>query len=240
MCNVAPDIMAKLEQTVRQFLDQGRMFTGYDVTIETRQREDLKLRHNDCRGAVHEMQFLNDAVEFGHDINGQTVSWGKTQVNMNGNGWAFVYHPKHIDPQTYQPQTTQAASAPRIPVAAVATSPVSVPAVVDDADDKKDSGGQNSDGTFQTDYRNRLFIPTRFVRDLGLKAGDTIYIVVDDSRQTISMHSDTPQSQTSFNSQVVERNGDLRLSGAVLRQAGLTGSKFKIEQSNGVLEVFSA
>lgn len=28
MCNVAADVMAKLEQTVRQFLDEGRMFTG--------------------------------------------------------------------------------------------------------------------------------------------------------------------------------------------------------------------
>ena len=45
MCNVPADQMAMLEKTVREFLDQGRMFTGYDVTIETRDREKVRMRH---------------------------------------------------------------------------------------------------------------------------------------------------------------------------------------------------
>jgi hypothetical protein len=249
MCNVAPDVMTKLEQTVRQFLDEGRMFTGYDVTLETRERENIKLQHRDCRGAVHEMTFLNDAVEFGFDnSNGQTVKWGKTQVDMgNGGAWAFVYHPENLDPKTYQPRTTSPAQN-TTSVTLAPTTPVStaVATVTDDSDSSKDSGGENSDGTFSTDYRNRLFIKTRFVRGIGLKASDTITIVTDSAKQTVTLYADAsaapqPGHLLGVSTQVVERNGDLRLSSATLRLANLTGSKFKIEQGqNNTIEIFAS
>jgi len=242
MCNVAADVMAKLEQTVRQFLDEGRMFTGYDVTIETRDREKLRLNHSDCRGATHDMQFLNDAVEFGSDVNGQTVKWGKTQVDMPRNAWAFVYHPANVDPKGYTPRQT----------------------VCDFeffkhggrfvADDATDSGGENADGTFNTDYRNRLMVKTRFARAIGLKSGDDVVVVTDANKNTITLLADmasAPQIGTGIgvSTQRVERNGDFRLSSATLRSAGLTGSKFKIEPgtqpassgvSSNLVEIFAA
>ena len=253
MCNVAADVMVKLEQTVRQFLDEGRMFTGYDVTLETRDREKLNLKHRDCRGATHDMQFLNDAVEFGYDVNGQTVKWGKTQVDMgNGGAWAFVYHPANLDPKGYTPRQT---SAPTHSPNVGQTSPVAaVAAAVAVADDATDSGGENADGTFNTDYRNRLMVKTRFARAIGLKSGDDVVVVTDANKNTITLLADmasAPQIGTGIgvSTQRVERNGDFRLSSATLRSAGLTGSKFKIEPgtqpaSSGVgsnlVEVFAA
>lgn len=224
MCNVAADTMNKLEKTVRQFLEEGRLFTGYDVTIETRTRERIKLRHEDCRGAIHEMQFLTDAVEFGFDLNGQTVRWAKTQAPVGHGQWAFVYHPANVDPSGYTPRQV---SAPN-PVASSASA-APAPTI---PDGQTDSGGQNTDGTFSTDYRNRLFIQTRFLRDLGLKAGDDVHIVPDGNSKKLTLVADPAPFQNTglrLGSQRVERNGDLRLSSATLGCASLTTSKFKIE-----------
>jgi len=253
MCNVAADVVAKMEQTVRQFLDEGRMFTGYDVTLETRNRENLRLHHGDCRGVVHEMQFLSDAVDFGYDTNGQTVNWKKIQTVIDGKGWAFVYHPANLDPASYQSGATGITVAAKVPQISVTPSAVvSVTTVVDDSDDSKDSGGENSDGTFSTDYRNRLMVKTRFARHIGLNPGDDVTIVADSTKQTITLLSRATMDQTSaivVSTQRVERNGDFRLSSSTLRSAGLNGSKFKIEQSsvpssNGtamnIIEIFAA
>jgi len=248
---LAADIMAKLEKTVRQFLEENRMFTGYDVTLETRVRESLKLRHSDCRGAIHEMQFLSDAVDFGYDTSGQTVNWKKTQTDVGVGAWAFVYHPENLDPASYQSGNPVPVNVPQISVTPSAV--VSVITVADDADDSKDSGGENSDGTFSTDYRNRLMVKTRFARSIGLNAGDDVTIVSDSTKQTITLLSgvSVPQQASAIvvSTQRVERNGDFRLSSSTLRSAGLNGSKFKIEQSsaplsNGtamnILEIFAA
>lgn len=244
MCNVAPDVMAKLEQTVRQFLDENRMFTGYDVTIETRQRENIKLKHSDCRGAVHEMGVLSDAIDFGVDVNGETVKWTKTQINMGQGGWAWVFHPASKDANTYQPRQTQQPNTPPVGAPATAVAATATVATKDDPNDAKDSGGQNADGSFQTDYRNRLLVQTKFVRDLGLDTGNEIYIVTNPTKKTISLYAaqPTPESGTTTSTQRVERNGYIYLASATLRQAGMTGSKFRVEISDGVtpkvVEVF--
>lgn len=240
MCNVAADVMLKLENTVRQFLDEGRMFTGYDVTLETRDREKMQLRHENCRGAIHEMSFLSDAVDFGHDVNGQTVKWAKTQISMGNGAWAFVYHPAALDPNTYQPRQSKSVAASSVPVATNSVPVASAPTV---ADTVKDSGGENSDGTFSPDYRNRLFIQKKFVQGIGLNAGGDVYIVADSSKQTIGLYADqtlVPQAGNGIavSTQRIERNGDFRLSGATLRSAGLNGSKFKVEQTGNVIEIF--
>lgn len=261
MCSVAADVMAKMEQTVRQFLDEGRMFTGYDVTLETRDREKMNLKHRDCRGAVHDMTFLNDAVEFGYDVNGQTVKWAKTQIDMGNGAWAFVYHPANLDPKSYTPRQTQSATHSQN---VVQTSPAVAATVADAADaadaTAADSGGENADGTFSTDYRNRLMVKTRFVRAIRLKAGDTVTVVADANKNTITLLGDvttTPHPVLAskgltgicVSNQIVERNGDFRLSSATLRSAGLTCSKFKVEISqqpapsgvgSNMVEIFAA
>jgi len=232
MCNATQDQMQMLEKTVRQFLEQGRLFTGYDVTIETREREGVQMRHRDVRGAVHEIECLQDALDYGwDDPSGQPVQWAKTQVSMPGGQWAFVYHPANVDPNTYQPRqtTNQATSPPSAPPSTAPTGPAIAPATV------ADSGGDNGDGTFSPDYRNRLFVPTKFLRDAGLNPGDECYVVSDSQNKLILLAGDS----TNFNggtvrvtTQRVERNGDLRLSSTTLKSAELDADKFVIENTD--------
>lgn len=234
MCNATQDQMQMLEKTVRQFLDQGQMFTGYDVTIETREREGVQMRHRDVRGAVHEIECLQDALDFGWDDPcGQPVQWAKTQVSMTGGQWAFVYHPANVDPNNYQPRQTgqsQAlASPPSRPMPTTPSGPAIAPATV------ADSGGDNGDGTFSTDYRNRLFIPTKFLRLAGLQPGDECHVVADAQNKLILLAGDSTNfddGTVRVTTQRVERNGDLRLSSTTLKSAELDADKFVIENGD--------
>lgn len=235
MCSVAPDVFLKLEATVRQFLDEGRMFTGYDVTIETRTREKIKLRHEEARSAIHEIQVLADAVEFGYDPpGGQTTPWQKSQVSMPSGQWAFVYHPAGVDPNGYQPRNGAAPTVSVTTVAVTAAAPA-LPAPASDGSVVSDSGGQNGDGTFSTDYRDRLLVPTRFLRELGLGAGHDCYVVVDTQNNRIRLVSDSTNHLSDPNNRIsaqrVERQGDIRLSSRTLRLTG-DASKFTVETSD--------
>lgn len=226
MCNLPQNMIDKLEKTVKQFLDEGRMFTGYDVTVETRQREQIHLRHNDVKAAIHELPLLNDAVEFGHDMpNGGTVNWGKAQVSMPGGLWAFVYHPGNVDPKGYRPKSTISAAPVNTSV-----SPAAMPAVATISVTPSDSGGIQPDGSFETDYRDRLLVPTRFLKEAGINAGDTVYVLADGTVPSILLVKDSQQlNGMQITTQVVERNGDVRLSSRTLKAASLTDSKFNIE-----------
>lgn len=232
MCNATPDQMQMLERTVRQFLDEGRMFTAYDVTIETREREDVQMRHKDVRGACHEIQCLADACDFGwDDPQGGTIDWSRTQVSMGSGGqWAFVYHPSNVDPHSYQPRSTgqkpQASSQPHSQPAPTPSTPsiTSTPPT--------DSGGQNSDGSFGTDYRNRLFVPTKYLRQVGLAPGDDCFVIADKDNKLILLAADDTNFKDDtvrITTQRVERNGDLRLSSTTLNAADLDADKFQIE-----------
>lgn len=233
MCNATPDQMQMLEKTVKQFLDEGRMFTAYDVTIETREREDINMRHKDVRGACHEIQCLSDACDFGwDDANGSPIDWSRSQVSMSGGGqWAFVYHPANVDPNGYTPRQTsgQTSKPSSQPSQSASTTPsISVT--------PSDSGGTNVDGTFATDYRNRLFIPTTFLRQAGLSPGDKAFVVADKPNKLVLLAGDDTNFKDDktvrVTTQRVERNGDLRLSSTTLNAADLDADKFVIENTD--------
>lgn len=248
MCQLDSTIEAQIEQTVRQFLDEGRMFTGYDVTLETRTRESVQMRHKDVRGAIHELSCLVDAIEWGHtDAQGNDVKWKKSQIPMPG-GWAFVYHAETADPSQYQPQAKPGLTPQQVSqqisqaqAQAVATQqPVTV--AIQSPLTGNDSGGQNVDGTFSTDYRNRLFIRTEFLKSLGLEKGDPVTIVTDSDNQRVLLIKDYTSfvdaalSSPTVHVQQVEKNGDLRLSSKTLRSSGLDIAENFVIQNTEVVK----
>lgn len=231
MCSADPQQMDMLEKTVRQFLDEGRMFTAYDVTLETRDRESIQMRHKDVRGACHEISLLSDACDFGYnDPNSQTVEWDRSRVDMPLGKWAFVYHPSNLDPNDYRPQGKTQATATATATAQPTPSGGSVASLTTPSD----SGGKNDDGSFSTDYRDRLFIPTSFLRDAGMKAGDECYVICDKNNSLIILAADGTNfngADVKITTLRVERDGDLRLSSATLKSADLDADKFVIENT---------
>jgi bifunctional DNA-binding transcriptional regulator/antitoxin component of YhaV-PrlF toxin-antitoxin module len=229
--------MDQLSATVKQFLDQGRMFSGYDVTIETRNREKLKLRHQEVRGDIHGIDILRDAIEYGYDNSaGQTVRWKQTQVPMPPhNQWAFVYHPENIDPSGYTPR--QSAGSPSATSLPAISAPQSMVANVISLGDgtTTDSGGQQADGSYAPDYRNRLFIPAHVMREAGLKPGDEVCAFADTGSNSLLVMKEDPAinaSTVKITTQVVDRCGDLRISSRTLTTASVTGSRYLIEAAD--------
>lgn len=215
-----------LNNTIKQFTDEGRMFTGYDVTLETRDRENIKLRHSDVREEIHDLSVLRDETEFG--------DYTRTERDMPGGGWAWVYHRKGDDPSNYVPR--QSSQKPKLPgdtggqVTSVLTHMAAKDAAAVDDGTQNDSGGLQSDGKYATDYRNRLMVTKTFLSKAGLNAGDTCYVYNDEANSTLVLKkSTTPDDGHSLvGSYLVERNGDIRLSGKTLSKLG-TGNKFVIE-----------
>jgi hypothetical protein len=235
MCQVDQQILDALEETVKTFLDEGTMFTGYDVTLATRERLGIKLRHHTVSGDIHDLRALADAIEFGYtDPAGNDQDWGRCQQDMPGGGgkWAFVYHPMNLDPNSFIPR---GATQPQAQQAQATQQPASTP-TASITQQPSDSGGKNTDGSFTPDYRFRLFIPTRFLKEAGMSAGDTVYVVPDAGSNTVLLAKDTDQLQTGglkVTTQTVERNGDLRLSSKTLKASGLADDqKFMIEKSD--------
>lgn len=227
MCMVSSDILDKLDRTVRLFLDQGRMFTGYDVTVETRERERMRLRHQDVNADIHELDALKDALDYGWDTAaGQTLQWARAQVNMPGGGWAWVYHPTTLDPKGYTPrqggQPTQ--SQPQAPaMASISAGDGST----------TDSGGVQADGTYAPDFRNRLMIPKKFLAEAGIDPGDEVVVQADPSTRSILLAKvDGLAGAIRVTTQTVERNGDIRLSSRTLKAGNADGSKFVIETAD--------
>lgn len=219
MCNVDQNTMLQLEKTVRQFLDEGRMFTAYDVTIETRTREKIRLHHREITGACHEIQCLRDAVDFGHDANGQTVHWKKTQVTMSNGIAAFVYHPEHLDANTYQAMTTQVSQIS--PVTTPALPMISTSMAID-----------NNLGNFRLDSSNRLLVPTMFLRSIGVNAGEIVTIAADDAKKSMVLIRDPGIFAGKYrvvNQKQVERNGHVRIRLETLTKANVNHTKFNIE-----------
>jgi len=258
MCSIDQTTQDALNETVQMFLDEGRMFTGYNVTRVTRERLGIQLRHQPIRGEIHELQSIKDSQEFGHtDQDGNDVEWTKSQVNKKGSQtgqWMFVYHKVGDDPQNFEQYddgggvvvdaNRQQHSAPSNGASLTATgrSQSDVLAQVTgtsggtastDDDNASDSGGENNDGTFSPDHYKRLFIPTRFMREAGFAKGDQCHILPDAGTNTILLVKDPDPALTgglTVTTKTVERNGDIRLRSNTLRAAGLgSDSKFVIE-----------
>lgn len=241
MCKLTQDVMDKLTQTVKQFLAEGRMFTALDVTVTTRTRDGLFLRHIEARDDIHTIQELFDAQDFGVDTPNGTVMYTKTQRPMPPkNDLAWVFHPTTSDINQYKPIPPAGASSltSKQPVIATTTQQLvqpSIPSisVVNDGV-TTDASEELEDGTFATDYRHRLLLPTRFFREAGIKAGDTVYVAADKVTSAIFLFKEEPVAQNPsihVTTQRVERKGNMYLSSKTLSAAELNAKKFVIENS---------
>jgi len=210
MCDLPVSILNKLTKTIEQFLEEGKTFSGYDVTIATREREKISLRHEDIRSGIHEIDLLKDAVSFGFDqSNGNTIRYRKSQINMP-DGPAFVYHPDGIDPKSYQP---------RQKIKKYVSSIKSMPK-------------QQTIGVYNTDSRNRLLVPTKFLRGAGFFPGDEVAILNDSGTKSIIITGKNGNHNAIITKQQVEKDGDIRLSSKTLRCIS-NEDKFNITLQSG-------
>ena len=227
MCKLDPNIEQLYIKTIGEFVEQGRPFTGYDLTLRTREREKIRLRHEDHKAGIHEIQVLVDLVDFD--------TWNKELRDLNGNGLqAFLYYPDGYDISQYKP-LTQVQFQPSTPsissipaVCATPANPVGVP-LNDDDEDTDDSGGELPDGSFKLDYKNRLLVPSRFLKTIDANASDIIKIDCQVGKVVLTKADPHDPSLQFADTKIVEHGGHVRIYQKYLNASGLTGNKYQIK-----------
>lgn len=228
------DLEIKFEKTIREYLEKARPFSAYNITKTTRENEKIGLRHQECVGVVHDMDLIQDILDYGFSMtDGTTLTWVRSTFT-NWNGPAFeVYHPLGYDLKNFVPEGVGPAQQFEIDAS---VRPMSMIGQVTPQTDgsQPDAGGHNSDGTYRTDFRNRLMVPTKYLRDAGMHPGDSVHVFGDAQSEIIWITKDVKAMTNCMQGitiQTVERNGDLRLSGRTLKLAELTKKKFVIEST---------
>lgn len=239
MCRLDSNIEALYEKTIDAFVEQGRPFSGYDLTVETRRREGVQMRHGPNRQGIHEIPSL---IELCDDFG----DWDKTLTSLHNGTQVLVYHPNGYDLSQYEPMADSYSKGQSTssPVAAQTSSPTvctSAPAGISGSsplgsdDDADDVGGEQDDGTYKTNCRGGLFVRTQFLREAEIEPNDTVNVVINDGEILLTNITSGLQGYLSIDQRKIERNGDLRLARRTLHEANMTGDSFNIENTdNGV------
>jgi hypothetical protein len=242
------DLNEMFEMTLEEFIDSRRMFTGYDVTRVTRERERIKLRHRDVAADIHKIQLLQEAVDDGdYQLHSITTPQGDQVI---------LYCPREGNPNEYQfdsnPQLdpVQALSAEHLPSTDFILLPSAVPSVVADPlpsttsqlwDNHKasnsamafDSDDEHADtaknGEYSLDFRNRLQVPFIRLMSLAVKKDTEVYLLPNLTEETLTISSVSLDPMREVKA-MVDKDGVL-VSSKVLRGAGFSGNLYQINNA---------
>ena len=211
-----------IDQVLKTFIDQGRAFTAFEVSLEAKSKGATE-RHRDMKGYIHSSEVITDNMEFGDYI--QTLV--RVGEEHGQDLKAFLYHPKSFDPVTYNPlirggQFAKGSQVVVVPPVANITGPTTT------------TTASPSSDSYVFDSRDRLLIPTSYMRKVGFEPGKTAYIYQEGT--AVAVATEGPDG-VSAKEQKVERDGDIRLARSTLEQNGLTASSFVIEVVDDIVLV---
>ena len=225
MCDSNSQLL--IDQVIQGKVDQKQSFTAFDVSLEVKRRGG-KERHRDMKSYIH--QAMETHVDFG--------DYNKSSIPIVGGNppYAVLYYHSSVDPSTYHQldrdtQTKNVTQNDAVTLSGSAsissdnnatqnnmvTNTISV--LADDlSDDHNDEDvvGVVDDGAFLLDSRERLLIPTKFLRDIGLNAGETAFLVKGSDCLQIEANNGM-----AFASLTIEKHGEIRVSATNLVNAGI-------------------
>jgi hypothetical protein len=151
MCNVS--VPQEVNDVVVEFIQQGKVFTAYDVTVEARKRTTRNVRHSDVRQMV--------AGIINNDPAGAALYFMTTitlDIPGKGNPQAVVHYPMGVDPQSH-------------PMAVKTSAPVTVdngsPADAAPVDDGGDAAPFDGDEVVEVTVEGRLNIPKKILSSVN-------------------------------------------------------------------------
>lgn len=211
MCAYVNDI----ENVVSEFLAAEKMFTAWDVTMEVRKRSKDRVQHFEVKKEVHKIF-----------DQGNMSGYSRTLANLqNVSPQPWIYHLSTDDPSIYDGK-------PTVPAAAVPTTPISSISSVDD-NSVADIAADGS-AVYKFDTTDRLCVPNKLVREIGLKAGDEIEITAADlSSFFVQPKGNGPAAPSVVANYVVDRYDNVRVSRATLGKLGISGVAFEIFREGG-------
>ena len=193
------------------FLGQKRAFTAFEVSLEAKQRGATE-RHRDMKDYIHTCQIMKDETEFG--------DYEKTLISVGQGRQAYLYHLSSYDINQYVPlHMGGATSTP-------STSTTQTVSTTTPTQSSSTNNGFWVDHVHTVDHRNRLMVPTRYMRDAGFDAGDHVNVVRSNGSLFVTSATTAVKTGDTVSSQIVERNGDIRVALSNLVQAGLQNGSF--------------
>lgn len=200
---MSDDLVRAAEAAVDEKVQAGEMFTAHDVTVAVRGRLG-RADHEQVKAAVHDY----------YNRGGMGIAYTREPVALYRNGTLarpFLYHRSADDVSQYS----------RTDAPAVTTTPATFASPMV----RRTKPGVLSDRP--ADARQSLSIPATLVRNIGARPGQTVYATPDNNAVVVSM---TPPPGTSNTSYTVDCHGQIRLTRRVLRQAGVLGTTYDLEQ----------
>jgi len=145
---------------------------------------------------------------------GRFVDYERTLIPVVGQEDAWLYHPSDADISEYALQDRDDANTAQ-------------PTTVKD----------NLDG-ITTNSRNRLIIPVKFLKEVGMYSGDRVYVSVDLDEDTLTVSKSKPKSNDSLlDSYLVDKSNNIMISTNKLSKLGMTADKFTISSKNSELVI---
>jgi hypothetical protein len=218
----------EIEDTVNENVKAGKMFTAWDVTVEVRKRSKDRVQHFEVKKEVHKMW-----------DNGNIHGYNRCLANLqNVNPQPFLYYPPSADPSTYDGKPVAPAAATALPA------PTSSMTALDDGADVAADGSV----VYKFDTTDRLCVPNKLIRELNLKAGDEVEVVVCTSAPTgevcvvpknVGYPGVPPHVSSVVANLTVDRYDNVRIGRTTLNKVGVNGVAFEIERhgTNNAIKV---
>lgn len=199
---------------VNEFINQSKMFTAHGVTKEVRNRTKDKVIHNEIKGEVH-----------GLFNNGNMFNYNRTLANIQGaNPQPWIYHPLSIAPSLV---TAIFGNPPTNTVADTTNLTQSITATI----------STTNGSSYKLDSTNRLCIPARLIRQMGLKPGNEVG-VFGENNELVLRKGIVAGVLTSY---VVDSYDNVRLTLSALRKGGLrVNGNFDINGNSTAIKVKNA
>lgn len=205
----------EIEDSVSEFVNANTMFTAWDVTMAVRKRSQDRVQHYEVKREVHKMF-----------DQGSMFSYNRTLANLpNVSPQPWIYHPLGSDVSQYNGHpTVSGSSAPAAP------SPVQSISSVDDGNDDGSDTAADGSIVYKFDSTDRLCVPNKFVRQIGLKKGDVVAMLCSNhpSNEVEVFKFDLNKHGT-CNTYTVDSYDNVRISRAALQQLGINGVAFEME-----------
>jgi hypothetical protein len=215
--------LSEIEDVVSENVNAGKMFTAWDVTVEVRKRSKDRVQHYEVKKEVHKMW-----------DNGSIHGYNRVLANLpNVNPQPFLYYPPSADPSTYDGK-------PVAPAAKVALPPPSSMSTIDPLDDDDDSDiAADGSVVYKFDTTDRLCVPNKLIRELNLKAGDEVEVVVCNSTpngevcivpKNVGYPGVPPHVSAVVANLTVDRYDNVRIGRTTLTKVGVNGVAFEIDR----------
>ena len=264
-CN--PQVEPVINETVDQFVTNGRMFTAFEVSLAVKEACNGRglpvLRHSAMRGDVK--RYIDQYVQSGH-YHSQMHSW--QDPNTSENLTAELYFPDGADPSQYKPlprlgtrkpvapvAAPVAPAAPVQPVAAAPAAPAAAPAPASQPVVSTPSislGGAGpipmnqlsnllAPGTDakNTDKFGRLNVPTTLVKEAGFTPGRKVHVYSEkeSGKPCLVVTDDACYNGSQCTEYTVEPGFSVKIRPTILKTTGLGTGPYEFAGKTGLIRV---